>query len=178
MDEMIDLLRDMTKTAQETGERAFRLFFDVLALASERLRTLNAPPAGAPGNGHATSFATPAPAAPVPGPTPTPPAAVPPAEEAAPATGELDDARLRNDQLIRVLDLLTLAADRWVSAKELSDAGDSAGMPILPGNVRKVIRARGGEYIETRPREGSRRGAMEYRITEVGREHLAAAKRA
>lgn len=175
MDEMIDLLRDMTKTAQETGERAFRLFFDVLALASERLRSLNAPTPGAPGNGHPTSLASAASTAPAP--TPAAPAEAAPAET-PPASGELDDAPLRNDQLIRVLDLLTLAADRWVSAKELSDAGDAASMPILPGNVRKVIRARGGEYIETRPREGSRRGAMEYRITDVGREHLAAAKRA
>ena len=70
--------------------------------------------------------------------------------------------------------MLTLLADSggWMSAKELSDAGGAAGMPILPGNVRKVIRARGDEVIETRPREGSRRGALEYRITEAGLQRL------
>jgi hypothetical protein len=78
----------------------------------------------------------------------------------------------RPDQMIRVLELLTESGKAWQSAKELSDAGARAGTPILPGNVRKVIRARGGELIETRSRDGSRRGALEYRITEAGRKAL------
>jgi len=78
----------------------------------------------------------------------------------------------RPDQMVRVLELLAAGSKTWMSAKELSDAGEAAGKPILPGNVRKVIRARGKDLVETRPRKGSRRGAMEYRITAAGRKKL------
>jgi hypothetical protein len=172
---MIELLKEVTKTAQETSERAFRLFFDMLALASERIRNLN-DRAPTPDPGHSswmppTTAAAPAPAATSAAEIRSTPAGTPMRDVASAA--EHDDAKIRNDQMIRVLELLLASGTRWLSAKELSDAGKRAGTPILPGNVRKVIRARAGEHIETRPREGSRRGAMEYRITEAGRAHLA-----
>lgn len=78
----------------------------------------------------------------------------------------------RPDQMIRVLELISAGDKPWMSAKEISDAGEAAGKPILPGNVRKVVRARGKDLIETRPRKGSRRGAMEYRMTSAGRKKL------
>jgi hypothetical protein len=78
----------------------------------------------------------------------------------------------RPDQMIRVLELLAASPRPWMSAKELSEAGEAAGTPILPGNVRKVIRSRGDGFVETRPREGSRRGALEYRITDAGHAKL------
>jgi hypothetical protein len=172
---MIELIKEVTKTAQETSERAFRLFFEMLAMASERIRNLNdRTPTPDPGQSSwvpPATAATPAPLANEAAAVRSTPTGFPTREVVSAA--EHDDAKIRNDQMIRVLELLLAAGTRWQSAKELSDAGKRAGTPILPGNVRKVIRARAGEHIETRPREGSRRGAMEYRITEEGRTYLA-----
>ena len=60
----------------------------------------------------------------------------------------------------------------WMSAGELSAAAGASGAPILPGNVRKVIRLRGDGLVETRPRSGSRRGSLEYKITASGRNRV------
>ncbi|MCD6497791.1 MAG: hypothetical protein J7M25_05725 [Deltaproteobacteria bacterium] len=71
-------------------------------------------------------------------------------------------------QILRLLGILAEDPSRWMSAGELSAATDRQGNKILPGNVRKAIRLRGEGLIEMRPREGSRRGAMEYRATKDG----------
>jgi hypothetical protein len=172
---MIDLLKDAKQTALETGEKAVRLFFEIVAVASERLRSRPEDP----GMSY-TSYNPP-----VERPAPVTPSAPPPVVAKAPRTAAKPKARKtrrapakrggkkRPDQLVRVLELLASDEGAWFSAKEISDAGESAGTPILPGNVRKVIRARGKEAIETRPREGSRRGALEYRITNAGKQRLA-----
>ncbi|MFH2006686.1 MAG: hypothetical protein ABI333_08890 [bacterium] len=170
---MIDLLKDAKQTALETGEKAVRLFFEIVAVASERLRSKP----DDPGMSY-TSYSPPVerPAAV----TPT----APPAEKKVTRTASQPKARKtrgaaakrgakkRPDQLVRVLELLATDEGHWFSAKEISDAGEAAGTPILPGNVRKVIRARSQNTIETRPREGSRRGALEYRITNAGKQRL------
>ena len=78
----------------------------------------------------------------------------------------------RKNQLIRVLKMLHEDTDTWMSASELSNASEEQGSKILPGNVRKVIRQRGEPYIETRPRAGSRRGSLEFNITDEGVAHL------
>ena len=171
---MLDLLKDAKQTALATGEKAIRLFFEIVAVASERMhsRSGEAQPYQPP-------YSPPAPPAP-PAPEPEPPKAKPapaPAAAKPKATKPRRAAakrggKKRPDQLLRVLGLLQEGGG-WLSAKEISDAGAAAGTPILPGNVRKVIRARGGEFIETRPREGSRRGALEYRITDAGKAKLA-----
>lgn len=179
----MDLIKDVSQTALTTGERALRLFWDLLSVASERFREAAGQPRPLP--------MEPSPEyrerAPEPTPAPAPAsekkaepkraaaparrgAAKPKAKKKPSAKGQLDKDRA--DQMIRVLELLAESSSPWQSAKELSDAGAAAGTPILPGNVRKVIRARGGDLIETRPREGSRRGALEYRITEAGRRSL------
>lgn len=170
---MKDLLKDAKQTALETGEKALRLFFEVVAVATERMRSRSD---DVDPTYH--SYQPPTEPAPVPTPAPvqrpaaaaTPPAAAKPkpTRRRAPAKRR---GKKRPDQLLRVLSLLAERGD-WMSAKELSDAGGAAGTPILPGNVRKVIRARGDEVIETRPREGSRRGALEYRITAAGQQRL------
>lgn len=185
----MDLIKDMSQSALNTGERAIRLFLDLLAVASERVREVTGqprplpmepPPAPRP-----VAYERPqAPAVTVT--EPRRPKAAPPdrgdtktktkakakPKKKAGAKGRAEPER--PDQMIRVLELLTESGKDWLSAKELSDAGAKAGTPILPGNVRKVIRARGGELIETRPRDGSRRGALEYRITAAGRQALGA----
>jgi len=171
---MLDLLKDAKQTALETGEKAIRLFFEIVAVASERMRSSSDdggqsypsypsydPPVEPP------SPPSPEPAQPKPAPRGA--AAKPKATRRAPAKRR---GKKRPDQLLRVLSLLAENGD-WMSAKELSDSGGAAGTPILPGNVRKVIRARGDLVIETRPREGSRRGALEYRITTAGAQRLA-----
>lgn len=81
-------------------------------------------------------------------------------------------AGVKKDQLVRVLKHLTEGDKDWMSASELSAAAEAAGAAILPGNVRKVIRLRGGGLVQTRPRDGSRRGSLEYRITPEGRQRL------
>lgn len=188
---MMDLIKDMSQSALNTGERAIRLFLDLLSVASERVREVTGgprslpmepPPTPRPMAPEAPRAA--GPAAPVAEPrqpkaaTPSrgaskpKPKAKPKPRKKAGAKGKAEPER--PDQMIRVLELLTESGKAWLSAKELSDAGAKAGTPILPGNVRKVIRSRGGDLIETRPREGSRRGALEYRITESGRRSLGA----
>ena len=172
---MIDLLKDAKQTALETGEKAIRLFFEIVAVASERMRSR-------PDEGQSYPSYPPysPPAEPVVSPTPEPVKPTPPPTDVAQAKPKTTRRRApakrrgkkRPDQLLRVLALLTEAGG-WLSAKELSDAGGAAGTPILPGNVGKVIRARGDVVIETRPREGSRRGALEYRITAAGTQRLA-----
>lgn len=80
--------------------------------------------------------------------------------------------RGRKNQLVRVLEMLNEDAEAWISASELSKASAEHGSKILPGNVRKVIRMRGEPYIETRPRAKSRRGSLEYHITDEGLKYL------
>jgi len=80
--------------------------------------------------------------------------------------------RGRKNQLVRVLEMLNEDAEAWMSASELSEASAEQGSKILPGNVRKVIRMRGEPYIETRPRAESRRGSLEYHITDEGLKYL------
>ncbi len=174
---MFDLLKGVKQTALETGEKAVRLFFEIVAVASERMRsrsdrvdhTYPSYPSYSPPTEPAAP-PTPEPVRPAAAATPPPAKATPKAtRRRAPAKRR---GKKRPDQLVRVLSLLTEHGG-WMSAKELSDTGGAAGTPILPGNVRKVIRARGDVVIETRPREGSRRGALEYRITEAGTQRLA-----
>jgi hypothetical protein len=211
---MLNRLRDVGQTAVTTGERAIRLLWDLVSIASERLREAAGPDAPP----QMQSPASPPPAAAPPRRRPSPPPATqpPPAPAASPEPAAAKDTsaraapvapqpaeakpaaepatkaatkaatkskgrkrktkskakgkkgKKRPDQLIRVLELLAASPHPWLSAKELSEAGEAAGTPILPGNVRKVIRGRGEGVIETRPREGSRRGALEYRITDEG----------
>ncbi len=189
---MKDLIKDLSQSALTTGERAIRLFLDLISVASERVREVSGPPRPLPMEPpHVPKEPpyVPRPAAPeaprVAGPAASPAEARPPKaktpsrgapkpkakpKKKAGVKGRVE--KERPDQMIRVLELLTESGKAWQSAKELSDAGARAGAPILPGNVRKVVRARGGDLIETRPRDGSRRGALEYRITEAGRKAL------
>jgi len=180
---MLDLLKGAKQVALETGEKAIRLFFEIVAVASERMRSRS----DQADSSYPSYPAYTPPAEPV---TPSAPEPVrPPAAAAAATTSAAAKpaakaprrrapakrrGKKRPDQLVRVLSLLAESGG-WMSAKELSDTGGAAGTPILPGNVRKVIRARGDVVIETRPREGSRRGALEYRITEAGTQRLASA---
>lgn len=179
----MELIKDMSQTALTTGERALRLFWDLVAIASERLREATGQPKPLP-----LESPPPSRRAPSVRPETSSPETPEPAEARrvqAPARGGVSKVKSRKkaraklaevgerpDQMVRVLELLAESQKAWVSAKELSDAGGQAGTPILPGNVRKVIRARGEGLIETRPRDGSRRGALEYRITEAGRRTL------
>ena len=178
--EMLDLLKDVKQTALQTGEKAIRLLFEIAAVASERFRPGAAEPERAPVDFYHEPYQPPVTAPRVVEAAPEP---VPP----QPATRTMSPAKARKkavkarrapakrrgkkrpDQMIRVLELLEISEKPWLSAKELSDAGAAAGTPILPGNVRKVIRARGGDSVDTRPRDGSRRGALEYRISAAGK---------
>lgn len=176
---MLDLLKDAKQTALETGEKAIRLFFEIVAVASERMRSRSDdvghsypsyPFYDPPVETASAPAPEPARSAPAPAPATAGGAAKPKTtRRRAPAQRR---GKKRPDQLLRVLTLLSESGG-WMSAKELSDSGGAAGTPILPGNVRKVIRARGDMVIETRPREGSRRGALEYRITTAGAQRLA-----
>jgi hypothetical protein len=176
---MLDLFKGVKQTALETGEKAIRLFFEIVAVASERMRSRSDhvdqsypsyPPYTPPAEPTTPPVVTAEPVRPT--------AAVPPSSAKAAAKPSRRRApakrrgKKRPDQLVRVLSLLAESGG-WMSAKELSDTGGASGTPILPGNVRKVIRARGDVVIETRPREGSRRGALEYRITAAGTQRIA-----
>ena len=81
-------------------------------------------------------------------------------------------AAANKDQLVRVLRHIVEGDKEWMSAGELSQAAAAANAPMLPGNVRKVIRLRGEGLVQTRPRADSRRGSLEYRITAAGRKRL------
>jgi len=81
-------------------------------------------------------------------------------------------AASQTSQITRLLGILAEDSTGWMSAGELSAATDREGTKILPGNVRKAVRLRGEGLIEMRPREGSRRGAMEYRATKKGLEQV------
>ncbi|MDY0000091.1 MAG: hypothetical protein RBU30_02225 [Polyangia bacterium] len=178
---MKELIKDIGQSALDTGERLMRLVWDGVAVVVEQLREVTGQTRPMPMERPAEPWQ----AQPVRQAGPVAPKSETKKPQAAsrgsakakakakkkPAAKGAGDKE-RADQMIRVLELLAESGNAWQSAKELSDAGAAAGTPILPGNVRKVIRARGGDLIETRPRDGSRRGALEYRLTEAGRRTL------
>jgi len=79
---------------------------------------------------------------------------------------------MQRDQLYKVLRVLydeSKGEGRSLTAKEIADAATAMGLPILPNNVRKVLRTRANRYVDTRLRENESGKVTEYRLTAKGR---------
>jgi hypothetical protein len=74
------------------------------------------------------------------------------------------------NQFLKVLYLMVISDQKWLSPQEISEMGDLMGFHVLPQNVRKVIQQKGMDQglIKVRDRAESRKGAKEYHITFKG----------
>jgi hypothetical protein len=99
-----------------------------------------------------------------------------PPEGEEPASDEdepkaVDDS-IGKDQLYKVLRVLfdeTLGEGRFLSAREIADAAKKAGLAILPGNVRKILRTRAARHVDTRLRESETGKVTEFKLAAKGR---------
>jgi hypothetical protein len=76
------------------------------------------------------------------------------------------------DQLYKVLRVLfdeALAEGRFLTAREIADAAKKAGLAILPGNVRKILRTRGSRHVETRLRDAETGKVTEFKLASKGK---------
>jgi len=106
---------------------------------------------------------------------PEAPDAAPPAaadDDEAEATPRSGDGTVGKDQLYKVLRVLydeTLGEGRFLSAREIADAAKKAGLAILPGNVRKILRTRAARHVDTRLRETDTGKVTEFKLAAKGR---------
>jgi hypothetical protein len=111
-------------------------------------------------------------------------AAVPPyaAEEAAAADGEEPasdedepkgaEEAMGKDQLYKVLRVLfdeAVGEGRFLTAREIADTAKRAGLAILPGNVRKILRTRAARHVDTRLRDSETGKVTEFKLAAKGR---------
>lgn len=93
-----------------------------------------------------------------------------PAEPAA-AAGP-DEEQPGRDQLYKVARVLYDEArgeGRYLTAREIAEAATAAGLSILPGNVRKILRTRAARHVEARLRAGETGKVTEFRLGARGR---------
>jgi hypothetical protein len=102
-------------------------------------------------------------------------------EEPAPPAAEADadddaekpaDEGVAKDQLYKVLKVLydeTIGEGRFLTAREIADAAKKAGLAILPGNVRKILRTRGSRHVETRLRDAETGKVTEFKLASKGK---------
>ena len=101
--------------------------------------------------------------------TPLPPAAEPPSDE---DEGKAVDESIGKDQLYKVLRVLfdeTIGEGRFLTAREIADAAKKAGLAILPGNVRKILRTRAARHVDTRLRDAETGKVTEFKLASKGR---------
>ena len=97
----------------------------------------------------------------------TPLPAVEPEDEERPA-----DEAISKDQLYKVLRVLydeTIGEGRFLTAREIADAAKKAGLAILPGNVRKILRTRAARHVDTRLRDAETGKVTEFKLASKGR---------
>lgn len=103
-----------------------------------------------------------------------------PEEEEAPAdepAAEEDEPRaadeaIGKDQLYKVLRVLyeeTTGEGRFLTAREIADAAKKAGLAILPGNVRKILRTRAARHVDTRLRDAETGKVTEFKLASKGK---------
>jgi hypothetical protein len=104
-------------------------------------------------------------------------------EEAAPRpdaeepAGEDDEPKavddtIGKDQLYKVLRVLfdeTVGEGRFLTAREIADTAKKAGLAILPGNVRKILRTRAARHVDTRLRDADTGKVTEFKLAAKGR---------
>ena len=100
-----------------------------------------------------------------------------PEEDAAPAAEAEDEERpadegISKDQLYKVLRVLydeTIGEGRFLTAREIADAAKKAGLAILPGNVRKILRTRAARHVDTRLRDADTGKVTEFKLASKGK---------
>jgi hypothetical protein len=108
------------------------------------------------------------------------PAYAPEEEPAAPAAEAAEgaedekpaDEAVSKDQLYKVLRVLydeTVAEGRFLTAREIADTAKKAGLAILPGNVRKILRTRAARHVDTRLRDAETGKVTEFKLAAKGK---------
>lgn len=102
-----------------------------------------------------------------------------PADDAADAAGapegeeeKVADEAIGKDQLYKVLRVLydeTGGEGRFLTAREIADAAKKAGLAILPGNVRKILRTRAARHVDTRLRDAETGKVTEFKLAAKGK---------
>jgi hypothetical protein len=101
--------------------------------------------------------------------TPPPHDEEPPSEEDE--VKAVDDS-IGKDQLYKVLRVLfdeTIGEGRFLTAREIADTAKKAGLAILPGNVRKILRTRAARHVDTRLRDAETGKVTEFKLAAKGR---------
>ena len=96
-------------------------------------------------------------------------AAEPPAE---PEEERGADEAIGKDQLYKVLRILydeTIGEGRFLTAREIADGAKKAGLAILPGNVRKILRTRAARHVDTRLRDAETGKVTEFKLASKGK---------
>ncbi len=97
------------------------------------------------------------------------------AAERSPGDGEDEkaaDEGIGKDQLYKVLRVLydeTIGEGRFLTAREIADAAKKAGLAILPGNVRKILRTRAARHVDTRLRDAETGKVTEFKLASKGK---------
>jgi hypothetical protein len=82
------------------------------------------------------------------------------------------DEGIGKDQLYKVLRVLydeTVGEGRFLTAREIADAAKKAGLAILPGNVRKILRTRAARHVDTRLRDADTGKVTEFKLAAKGK---------
>ena len=101
--------------------------------------------------------------------TPLPPPTEAPSDEDEAKAAE---DSMGKDQLYKVLRVLfdeTIGEGRFLTAREIADAAKKAGLAILPGNVRKILRTRAARHVDTRLRDAETGKVTEFKLASKGR---------
>ena len=94
-----------------------------------------------------------------------------PAEEAAEEEKPAEEG-VSKDQLYKVLRVLydeAVGEGRFLTAREIADAAKKAGLAILPGNVRKILRTRAARHVDTRLRDAETGKVTEFKLAAKGK---------
>ncbi len=82
------------------------------------------------------------------------------------------DEAIGKDQLYKVLRVLydeTIGEGRFLTAREIADTAKKAGLAILPGNVRKILRTRAARHVDTRLRDAETGKVTEFKLASKGK---------
>ncbi|HEY3358632.1 MAG TPA: hypothetical protein VGQ83_35620 [Polyangia bacterium] len=168
----IEMAREMTELALDVGRWALSMLpFGARACAcdehADELRPAPPPWAATPEPPPAAAPEPPAPEPPAVAAAPEPVEAAEPTAPAEAAEEAGEDEQPGRDQLYKVLRILhdeAIGEGRYLTAREIAEAASAAGLPILPGNVRKILRTRAARHIEARLRDGESGKVTEFRL--------------
>lgn len=106
---------------------------------------------------------------------PPPPVAAPFSDEDEPRAEDeprVEEESISRDQLYKVLRVLfdeAVGEGRFLTAREIAEAARKAGLSILPGNVRKILRTRAARHVDTRLRDAETGKVTEFKLGAKGR---------